>query len=285
MANVQNLQEKVQKATEKVEKCKGTIVRHEKALAKKVATLEKLVGKVSLENLETIKWNKENNKGSEYYWEVCDIESKQSDIKGANKKLRDAEIVLGNWQEKLDVEVEKERFLEGNAPKVIKDFLEAWKVKAYEWHIKRYNDYQTFKKFLLEEEKEALAECSQMTRREQEAFLKEKELDWRSINSRKANFAGGTVMYMDTIRKESERIAWLEKSLEEEKKAKMLDLINRINDIVGTITDASFLRVSEKGNLDGYIIGEKGKAKVETIGAGGWNIQCFHYRTLVNKIK
>lgn len=84
---------------------------------------------------------------------------------------------------------------------------------------------------------------------------------------------------------EEERLAWLEKELEKEKKAKMMDLIRRVNEVVGSITDASGLSIDVKGNLNGFIIGTTGKAEVETIGAGGWNIQCFHYRVLVKTIK
>lgn len=74
------------------------------------------------------------------------------------------------------------------------------------------------------------------------------------------------------------------KDLEQEKLRKYDDIIERTNDIVGKITDASELRVSPKGNLDGFISGEKGKAKVQTIGAGGYNIQCFHFRTLIKPV-
>ena len=38
-------------------------------------------------------------------------------------------------------------------------------------------------------------------------------------------------------------------------------------------------------SVNGIIIGEKGKAKVQTFSAGGWNIQCFHYRTRVDRVK
>lgn len=289
MANVQTLQEKVQKATEKVEKCKGTIVRHEKSLDKKITALEKKGINLRGLNKDEIEKVREHHRSTDSSWEIYEVTSKFEDIKGATRKLRDAEIVLGNWQSKLDVEIEKERFLNDNAPKVIKDFLESWKQMAYDWHIKKYNAYQIFKKDLAEKVKEAKAELGvkegYSTSREQDKALKEQGLDYRSIEAKKAHFAGGAVLYMDGIRNEVERLAWLEKELENEKKAKMLDLINRINAVVGTITDASFLRVSEKGNLDGYIIGEKGKAKVETIGAGGYAVQVFHYRTLVNKIK
>lgn len=32
------------------------------------------------------------------------------------------------------------------------------------------------------------------------------------------------------------------------------------------------------------IQGENGKCKIETIYAGGYNIQCLHYRVLVHKV-
>ena len=61
------------------------------------------------------------------------------------------------------------------------------------------------------------------------------------------------------------------------------DIIERTNRITGTITDATQLEVGAKGELNGYIIGERGTAKVSTIGAGGYNIQCFHFRTVIHE--
>lgn len=76
----------------------------------------------------------------------------------------------------------------------------------------------------------------------------------------------------------------LDKELEKEKNNKLLDLMNRVTAITGTIIDATNLKINAKGDIDGVIYGEKGNCKVNTIGAGGYNIQCFHYRVLVKKI-
>ena len=87
----------------------------------------------------------------------------------------------------------------------------------------------------------------------------------------------------------------LNKILAKEKENKYFDLCNRISAVVGEITDARGLYIGRKnGELNGVVEGTDGAAKVETIGAGGWNTheivnvrhgQCFHYRVLVHKIR
>ena len=72
----------------------------------------------------------------------------------------------------------------------------------------------------------------------------------------------------------------IDKVLTEEMNNKLIDLMSRVSKITGEIVDASYLTIKD-GNLNGYIIGKDGNADVETIGAGGYNIQIFHYRTLV----
>ena len=63
------------------------------------------------------------------------------------------------------------------------------------------------------------------------------------------------------------------------------NFIARVEKVVGKITDATDLKVADNLELNGIVIGQEGKAKVSTITAGGYNIQCFHFRVLVKKIK
>lgn len=62
---------------------------------------------------------------------------------------------------------------------------------------------------------------------------------------------------------------------------KKLDLVARIEDVAGKIVDAKYLEIGKNGSLNGRVIGEKKSVYVETILAGGYNIQCLHYRVLV----
>lgn len=77
----------------------------------------------------------------------------------------------------------------------------------------------------------------------------------------------------------------LNRILSDEKQGKYEDLINRVTAVVGEITDVSNLSIGrQQGELNGTIEGINGKCSVETIGAGGYNIQCFHYRVLIHKL-
>ena len=91
--------------------------------------------------------------------------------------------------------------------------------------------------------------------------------------------------YLDRCDTLDDCLKLLNKELEQEKNRKYDFIIERTNKIVGQITDATGLRVGAKADLSGYIFGTRGKAHVETIGAGGHSVQCFHYRTLIKEVK
>lgn len=69
----------------------------------------------------------------------------------------------------------------------------------------------------------------------------------------------------------------------------VLNMINRVAELTGKITDCKYLNLSCDNNgytiINGIIIGEKGKARIESIGAGGYNIQRYHIRVLVKEVR
>lgn len=74
------------------------------------------------------------------------------------------------------------------------------------------------------------------------------------------------------------------KTIERDAITKEQMLIKRVNKEVGKIVKSITLNVGVNGELNGIIEGENGKCKIETIYAGGYNIQCLHYRVLVHKL-
>ena len=115
-------------------------------------------------------------------------------------------------------------------------------------------------------------------------MLKEERLDYSSVQKRKKDFAGSVVLKMCEFHSASEREAWLDKYLEAEKRDMILDLVTRLREHVGTITDASGLHMGYAG-VEGLIIGDKGKARLQSVEAGGYNIQCWHVRVLIHPVK
>lgn len=86
----------------------------------------------------------------------------------------------------------------------------------------------------------------------------------------------------------------LNEILDKDIEAKYWTMVNKVTKITGEIIDATQLRIAGDGNLNGIIIGVDGKAKLETILAGGYNQniivnvkhgQILHYRLLVNPIR
>jgi predicted nucleic acid-binding Zn-ribbon protein len=72
----------------------------------------------------------------------------------------------------------------------------------------------------------------------------------------------------------------LKEDADKDADAYVLDLIRRVTKKIGNIIDYSDIYVNGPA-INGTIIGDKGKTYVETIIAGGWNIQREHYRVIL----
>lgn len=277
-----DLREKVIKAEAKVAKRTAVLQKHREQLAKLI------------------------QKGADQF----DIRIKKSDIESAEDKLEEAKKILANWKEKLDERITSDDYLEANAPEILKEFLENWKQHAIDYYRQKRIRFIEYRKELRAAERAARLEALQTLpslersrklyegrepsdcdlanlwpRKDVDEFLRERGLDYYQIQKKLQAKGDGIIFRMLEISNEQEREGWLERTMEEEKRAKLLDLIGRIMSTVGTITDASALYIGPEGDINGYIVGTEGKAKIQTIGAGGYNIQCFHFRTLIHEYK
>lgn len=259
----------------KIENIKASIVKAQENVKKREASVER--------NIKQLAKLQQKNESS------YEIKFKQDDIISSTRKLEDAKRILRNWEEKLQKELDKEEFINSQVPEVIKEFLENWKNQALEWHLKRYDGMVKMKKELDEATEKATEDykknVSTVMGNKYYNYMRDLELDYNSKKKKIMMYAGQTVVSMGAISNKEERDEWIENLLEREKQAKIIDLINRINKVAGEIVDASEIEISPKGNLDGIIKGSIANVKIETIGAGGFNIQCFHYRTLIKPQK
>lgn len=249
--NSRDYREKVTKATENVEKAIKTIERHYAQLEKKSAKANKAMNSnfnfVEMTEEEIYKIAFANKDDNELYWAIIEIKNKHEDIKGATKKLEEKKQILQNWEAKLERQLEVERKFQKEIPEAMKE--------AFEMLVADWNRYD------LEKKERIIKAYRELGYVEFVKKYKYSTYDWAM---------SATEQSIDNSNRRSATI-W------------MLDLYNRVYAITGEITDCSRLHFSGKA-LDGYVTGTEGTAKVETILAGGYNIQRLHARVLVHEM-
>ena len=204
----------------------------------------------------------------------------ERDLVYANKDLETEKASLYKYEDMLKVEEEKANSRNVQA---LMDFLETWKAESIRWFLEEKEKYEAAKAEYLAKDRELTDKYNSRRRlnlsKEEIRTLLDEGRDLRKrfqeAWTHVTQFNHGLLSWEET----------LEKDLEIEKNRKYDDIIERTNKIVGEITDASNLKVGAKQDLNGYIVGTRGTAKVETIGAGGYNIQRFHFRTLIHEVK
>lgn len=248
--------------------------------------------------LERILKAEESNyeKNNPYYYSEYDKRCTLRDIEETKRNIE-------KYEQQLQTTIEKDN---SRNVQVIIDFLDEWKKRVYEFYDSNLQEYYQERETLtnlyrsmsqfnygtpeynaskevyeaarlaLYRKTNGVFEIREVmnywTKRMEKVSVKVSEGKWEFIKH-----------YIDRGSKE-DAYEKLEKDLEAERKRKYDFIIERTNKIVGEITDAAGLTITA-GELNGIIIGTKGKARVTTFGAGGYNVQIFHFRTKISEAK
>ena len=283
---IETLKERIAKAEQKIQNKRNTIDKKTGWIAKRKANLS---NKTMTEN--------------DRYWETCEINHLEDDILRLDREIKEVESSLEGYRAQLTEELEKAA--SRNVPAIL-EFLEGWKQRVFAHYDENLVPcYETMKavralgketnnfrygtpeyKAAQDKYEKAYAEYHEKTCG---YYVKEEYVNpWGRTCERSRKVKEGEWEYLhpyNSFKTYEEGTAKLKEDLEQEANRKYDFIIERVNAICGKITDASFLTVGAKGDLNGYIKGERGRASVQTIGAGGYNIQCFHFRTLIHELK
>lgn len=180
------------------------------------------------------------------YWLICDYNRAVESVKDSNKKLQDLQRIAQGWSDKLQKQADLETTIATRMPEVFRTLRDQL---AQEW-----TGYE-------------IDERERMT-------SDRHTMDYREFNKK----------WSYSRREELDRpVESIIASQEREAEMFIVDLYNRVVAVTGNVTDWwSGIRFVGKA-LNGVVVGQNGIARVETILAGGYNIQRLHYRVLVHK--
>ena len=202
--------------------------------------------------LETLKEKLEKATGwqekERIQWDIDDVEYAISENKD---KIPEREQKIKFWQEKLEkVNAENRRFMK--MPEQLKQLYEQIKAELIEYNTNFRNEYRS---------------------------------DWEKVRKnemKKEDFSKkykGVEFYKVFYQTDEDIV----KEANADAKSYVLDIVSRVQKVAGEITDWNLY--INGSHLNGTVTGTRCKVKVETILAGGYNIQCLHNRVLVNRIR
>lgn len=251
-----------QEIREKLTKAQEVVTKKEAWLVKLNAKAEKIAKQIEVKgwDINGGRYQKENTAEHEdCYWTFCDYDGVLGDIKRTERTIEEKKEVVAKWATKL-AETEKKEATQESFPEILKSFQQSV--------IEMWDKWDTEKQAFYKAELKRMEEEYTGTDRigGYRAFIKR-------YTHRAYEFA---YLPFETIHKDNVRAS----------ENLLMNLWNRVKEKVGEATDWAGLYVTQGNEWEGAVVngvvkGTKGTAYVETIGAGGWNIQKFHYRTLV----
>jgi chromosome segregation ATPase len=231
----------------KIETLKDRIEKAKEMINKKENTIIKKTKMIEKKQNQIEKAKEDNEK----YWFEADIRSLEDDIKRGKKEIEAKKETLTKYELQLKGELEKESLYVKEMPSQFKQLQEAL--------VERWNEWNKNRKATLIEKYKELG---------YKEFIKEysyNDYDFMRIDDKK-----------------------LEATNEKEAKALIIDLYNRVKEITGEVESWEDVHATQGAQgmvvLNGTVKGKEGVAQVESILAGGYNIQRLHIRVLVKAL-
>lgn len=214
-------------------------------------------------------------------WTVNPYYYSEYDMKWAIKDIAAAKEAIAEYEAQLDKENNKAA--SRNVPAITK-FLDAWKARATEWYMKRKEAYPE----ALNEYRKAYYESEYYKHLNDWPWKRDNTEEWKLLDKGERVRTKAFKEKWGDIEELLNKACGFDKAVDtmlmNEYNAKYDRMLDEVIHITGTIADASELEIAPTGELNGFIKGEKGTAKILTYSAGGWNIQCFHFRTNITKV-
>lgn len=231
----------------KIETLKDRIEKAKETINKKENTIIKKTKMIEKKQKQIEKAKDDNEK----YWLEADIRSLEDDIKRGKKEIEAKKETLTKYELQLKGELEKESLYVKEMPSQFKQLQEAL--------VERWNEWNKNRKATLIEKYKELG---------YKEFIKEysyNDYDFMKVDDKK-----------------------LEATNEKEAKALIIDLYNRVKEITGEVESWEDVYATQGAQgmvvLNGTVKGKEGVAQVESILAGGYNIQRLHIRVLVKAL-
>lgn len=253
---VTEIRTRLEKAQAEVQKKLGTI---EKKTARRDKLAKGFTDKYGVNPLETegrmdilekAGLTSHSEEWNDAYWTLCDIDSLEDDIKSLYKKIEEKEGIIRKYEDALYKAEEIDSIYEKEIPESMKT-MEAELIEEWDRYDKEKREYYR---------------------------MQYKELGFEQF-IKKYTYAA----YQSKNKTDAE----IHQTNVKNARAEVLDLYNRVKEITGEITDWSHIRLTSGNSfpvLNGWVTGKDGSANVESVLAGGYNIQRLHIRTLVHRI-
>lgn len=182
---------------------------------------------------------------------LWDIDDYEADIERLEKEIKEVELSLFKYQQQLSGELAKEEILLTKVPDTMK--------RMQQELVEHWDEFD-------KERRERVTSAY--------ASMSSKEFfECYTYTDYQLRFKTDEQIHRDNM---------------EAAKYLILDLYHRVERITGEITDWSSVHATTGAQgmtvLNGFVVGKEGRCEVESILAGGYNIQRLHVRVLVKEI-